>query len=487
MKHLLSLTLVMLLLFGLLVGCGDEETPNTAPTSNIKATESTTTTTEDKGPTVTEDETTETEDEEDETTTTEDEEDETTTTEDEEDETTTTEDEEDETTTNKSEDNKTTTTRRSRSTGSKVSTTAEKPTTTTKAPETAIDGLANTKYLLTQKKKLTVGYIGGSITNGTGAGESEKLRDKNSWRGLTNTWLRETYPDAEITDINAAVGATGSYYAKNRIDYDLLDKKPDLVFIEFVVNDQIEGRSMLDSRANMETMVRKCLQSNPNMDIVFVYTTTVDYGSKTNPPKQAFNFVAAHYGIEVIDAGLPLTKNEKPIEKLFTYDKVHPNPAGYKVMFEEIEKNLTEMLADAGNPTTLKKHTMPATITEGLNINTKTYRAADIKEQNPALTVSPAQKDWVPHEHIEMKKGDTLTFTFKGDSVGMFFYCTDTEWTNVQVKLDDGQTYSRRLYIRANTIIDEVFTNLDKNEKHTITLTFEGEKELLIPFIFTTI
>lgn len=145
---------------------------------------------------------------------------------------------------------------------------------------------------------LTVGYIGGSITNGTGVADVA-----DCWREKTTAWLQETYPDAAITAINAAIGATGSYYGKNRIDFHLLDQKPDLVFIEFVVNDWIEGSTFKESAENMETMVRKCLNSNPNMDIVFVYTTTVSLGGNNNTWINAFNAVAQHYGIETIGVG----------------------------------------------------------------------------------------------------------------------------------------------------------------------------------------
>ncbi len=482
MQRLLSILLIFLLLLGLLAGCADKpQGVSSTPAESFTASEE---------PVDSEPEDSELNSEEEESTTTEDEDDITTTEDEDEDDTTTKKSDK---TTSKT-DRKTTTKRRTtkktttNDEDKNNSTTTENTTTATEAPITERDGLANTKYLLTQKKKLTVGYIGGSITNGTGAGSSDKLRDQNSWRGLTNAWLRETYPDAEITDINAAVGATGSYYAKNRIDYDLLDKNPDLVFIEFVVNDQIENRSNIASRANMETMVRKCWESNPNMDIVFVYTTTVALGGEINRWMSTFESVAQHYGIESIDLGAALKNSGKTLESLFSIaDKVHPNIKGYAVMGEEMAKRLGEMLQNADNPSSLKKHTIPAAMTDGLNIHTKTYRATDIQKQNPTLSIGEPLKDWVPHEHIVMKKGDTLTFTFKGESVGFFFYCTDTVQTKVVATLDTGETYSRQLYIRSNTIIDEAFYSLDKDEEHTVTLSYTGDKELLIPFIFTTV
>ena len=66
--------------------------------------------------------------------------------------------------------------------------------------------LENTKYRLKKEKKLRIGYFGGSITEGSGASSWHKT----SWRARLTAHLREAYPEAEITEIMAAVGGTGT-------------------------------------------------------------------------------------------------------------------------------------------------------------------------------------------------------------------------------------------------------------------------------------
>ncbi len=363
-------------------------------------------------------------------------------------------------------------------------TTTKKPTTTTKAAVTTNTALLNTKYLLTQKKKLTVGYIGGSITDGSG------VSNKNlySWRALTNAWLRETYPDAAITDINAAVGATGSYYGKCRIDKDLISKNPDLVFIEFVVNDQIERTTFNQSYANVETMVRKCLTANPNMDIVLVYTTTVALGGNSNTWTDAFDKLAADYGLEVINTGAALKRSGQDLNNLFSLsDKIHPNKKGYAIMAQEVQTRLTALLKEAGAPKALKKHTLRSAVTANLNTNTKTYTAANIKAQNPSLSYGKTVPVWCTHDNIALKQGDKLTFKVRAESIGMYWFAEDTTSSQLTVSLDGGvKKYTATLNINGNCIIREMFSGLDKTKEHTITFTYNGKATLHIPFIFVT-
>lgn len=54
--------------------------------------------------------------------------------------------------------------------------------------------LENTLYKLKNESRLTLGFFGGSITEGAGASDAEKT----SWRGAVTDWFRERYPDHEM-------------------------------------------------------------------------------------------------------------------------------------------------------------------------------------------------------------------------------------------------------------------------------------------------
>ena len=87
------------------------------------------------------------------------------------------------------------------------------------------DGLANVFWKLEAGKEVRIGYLGGSITAQAG------------WRPKTLKWFQEQYPNATISEINAAIGGTGSDLGVFRLRHDVLRHKPDLLFVEFAVND----------------------------------------------------------------------------------------------------------------------------------------------------------------------------------------------------------------------------------------------------------
>jgi hypothetical protein len=73
--------------------------------------------------------------------------------------------------------------------------------------------------------ELKIGYLGGSITA------------QNGWRVQTLAHFKKANPHAAFTEINAAIGGTGSDLGVFRVQQDVLSKGPDLLFVEFAVND----------------------------------------------------------------------------------------------------------------------------------------------------------------------------------------------------------------------------------------------------------
>ena len=111
-----------------------------------------------------------------------------------------------------------------------------------------------------QSGKLTVGFIGGSITD---------ERPGCNWPEPVTAWLVETFPGARIQVENVGIGATGSDLAVFRAERDLIRRGCDLVFIEFAVNDAGEPT---DKRMRTREGLLRKLKSGLGADLVFVYT-----------------------------------------------------------------------------------------------------------------------------------------------------------------------------------------------------------------------
>ncbi len=81
-------------------------------------------------------------------------------------------------------------------------------------------------------ENLTIGVIGGSITEGYAASSVDKR-----WANLMLDWWENKFPSSKISLINAGWGGTGSDIGVHRVYDDLLKKDPDYIVVEFAVND----------------------------------------------------------------------------------------------------------------------------------------------------------------------------------------------------------------------------------------------------------
>ncbi len=87
---------------------------------------------------------------------------------------------------------------------------------------------------------ITVALIGGSITMGTvseGSRDGE-LPERRPYALIYREWWERRFPRARITFVNAGIGGTDSYLGVHRAGTDVLEKDPDVVLVEYSVNDE---------------------------------------------------------------------------------------------------------------------------------------------------------------------------------------------------------------------------------------------------------
>lgn len=199
-------------------------------------------------------------------------------------------------------------------------------------------GLPHVFAKLNAGKPVTVAYFGGSITAGAGASDGERT----SYRALVGQWFAVTFPRSIVTNVDAAIGGTGSDLGAFRAHRDVLAHHPDLVFVEFAVNDGSTPEPMID-RA-MEGIVRQIRRADPNTDICFVYTFVVGQRDEVvrtglTPAMRRDEIVAAHYGIPSVNMALPAARRLADgtlTEAEFSKDGVHPTDAGYKIYADAV-------------------------------------------------------------------------------------------------------------------------------------------------------
>ena len=81
-------------------------------------------------------------------------------------------------------------------------------------------------------EELTVAFLGGSITQGSLASTPETCYAYRVYE-----WFRKTYPQSAFHYVNGGIGGTNSHYGVSRAVTDVLMYQPDLVIVDFSVND----------------------------------------------------------------------------------------------------------------------------------------------------------------------------------------------------------------------------------------------------------
>ncbi len=192
--------------------------------------------------------------------------------------------------------------------------------------ERAIVNVGNTYKLQELMKRaeageeLTIGFIGGSITQGSGASNANKCYAK-----LVYDWWCETYPQAKFTFVNAGIGATTSQFACARVEDDLLSHEPDFVMVEFSVNDT--GNNFFGE--TYESLVRKIVTDDSAPAVMVL--NMVQYDSGVNA-QMVHNAVAKAYGIPAVSMQNSIYK-EIVFGRLtandVSADMLHPNDKGH--------------------------------------------------------------------------------------------------------------------------------------------------------------
>lgn len=348
--------------------------------------------------------------------------------------------------------------------------------------------LNNTKYKLIHDKKLKIAYFGGSLTEGAGASNKQKT----SYAALTTKWFQDKFPDAQISDVNASIGGTGTGLGMFRCNYDVLQHSPDLIFIEYATNDSgYDYDKMLIQTESIFRIIRK---RNPYADIINLVMTedyiidNIEKGLEFEA-RSVENLIARHYSSISWDIGEAfhafILKNGGNCRD-FMPDGAHPNDTGYKFCADALTDLLGETL-DKCNGNSLCEHTLPSPY---CNV---TYDNADIilcdKLSNLQLNgfeLKQNSSGRFPCYLEGLHSGDSFSFEFEG-TCGAFYWMGGGISHDVSVSIDGGKEFVCRSW-------DHYFRSFQKLEgayfakdipygKHTVKVTVcdaDGNKDLFV-------
>lgn len=314
------------------------------------------------------------------------------------------------------------------------------------------DGLPNVFKKLESKQPVTVVYLGGSITHWEG------------WRPKTFAWLQSQYPDVKMTHVDAAVPGTGADFAAARYAEDVRPHHPDLIFIEYRVNNGggVEARAI-------DGIIRQLWETNPQTDICLVYTVARWMVEDMEDGGRQFFFgkimedTANHYGIPSIDlapevlkrkkAGSLVFQSPKPIDGklVFSKDGVHPGDEGHEIYKEVIGRSLISMKG-AGTP---GPHALPAPM-EANHLRDAAFIPISAVQNSGHWAPVDVQVDAL-YTNNAFRTGKMLRAAIKSNEEGASY---TVQWTGTRLTL----------------------TSIPKSEGMEITASTDGEQPFLLKF-----
>lgn len=180
-------------------------------------------------------------------------------------------------------------------------------------------------------ESLVIGFLGGSITQGSLSSTPETC-----YAYLVYEWWKKSFPNAAFSFVNGGIGGTTSHYGGARAWKDVLCYRPDIVTVDFSVND--DANEFFEE--TYEGTLRRLLMAPSAPAVVVLNNVFYDTGKNA---QDYHNRIADHYGIphvSIKDTVYPDVESGKIVRADITPDNLHPNDKGHRLVADEICKLL---------------------------------------------------------------------------------------------------------------------------------------------------
>lgn len=267
---------------------------------------------------------------------------------------------------------------------------------------------------------MTIACIGGSITQGTisNGSDDRMVTDKKCYADLYFSWWEQTFPDTEFTFINAGIGATDSYIGVHRVQRDVLDFHPDLVLVEFSVNDADSPTY----KTTYDNLVRRILLADNHPAVMLLFM------GQTNGATAQGSHVLVGFNYKLPMISYASLIQDMMAQEVYTADQlsgdeVHPSALGHAVTGEILWKYLNAVYAQRNElPEPQEFAAPPVTSERYLNasiLDRETITPAEYGSFEESSRFEPFPMDWT----CESGEGG-IVFEAEFQRLGVLFYKT---------------------------------------------------------------
>ena len=244
-------------------------------------------------------------------------------------------------------------------------------------------------------ESLVIGFLGGSITQGSLSSTPETC-----YAYLVYEWWKKSFPNAEFSFVNGGIGGTTSHYGGARAWKDVLCYRPDIVTVDFSVND--DANEFFEE--TYEGTLRRLLMAPSAPAVVVLNNVFYDTGKNA---QDYHNRIADHYGIphvSIKDTIFPDVESGKIVRADITPDNLHPNDKGHRLVADEICKLLDSIKAEVEKETIAGENIedkstkteasvlLPAPLTENAYEHSRLIQIQDNEAILDGFLVDPIEK-----------------------------------------------------------------------------------------------
>lgn len=316
--------------------------------------------------------------------------------------------------------------------------------------------------------EITVAYIGGSITYGMTVAPAEP---EKCWADRSTEWLRGQFPEATVNYVNAGISGTPSILGNARLERDVLAYDPDVVFVEFAVND---GKSS-EYQTAYDSLVRTLLTQEKDIAVVLLFTVI----KSGHTCQEHMSKVGEQYGLPMISEpnslGVEFAEGRMTWQD-YSDDESHPNEAGHIMVTDFVTHYFEQVIADIdGNCGTVDKE-LPEPVFSDRYMNMHYFDGG--YENAPDIALDKMQPT-SGHEYFPngwSYKGEeeaSMTFTLKCSALEMIYKANNSKlYADADIYIDGVKTCtvsSNRSDGWSNPVTQMIIDN-DESAEHTVSI-----------------